>query len=314
MIAPSGMWETQTWLLGFLLGAASATPSPKGPRGVSGNGTSYIIVKPDVGVTSKYRIHLIQLEKTHQYALLKVAKAKEHNYLLATEFKILRLLQLAADDIERQSDASFNYHHFVPEAIDHFEADSSSHRMATIVKYAEVVEEPNEFAPLSLLVSLEQRVDIKTAVWIMGKLLKTIDLAAHTGVSTNALTPSNILIQPDKHWLVVFDWTTAKITRDEPAMIRSLAQSIVRLVGGTTKVDGRDTTVLLPSQEMVAVTNRQHREFERFLSQLFQPESSALEFHNMLYRLADTTWPKHQEKEIWVRDFHPFVIYPAVAE
>ncbi len=56
------------------------------------------------------------------------------------------------------------------------------------------------------------RVDMKTSVWMMGKLLKALAFAHDLGINVGPITPGKILIDPEQHYVNIFDWSEGLIS------------------------------------------------------------------------------------------------------
>jgi hypothetical protein len=138
----------------------------------------------------------------------------------------------------------------------------------------------------------EQRVDLRTSVWITGKLLKILTFVHDAGISIGDLSLGNVLIEPNQHYVVVFDWANARkhaggvphaVVWEE---IRSVASTVIEVLGGTA-------------------TDSEEEQGGRYIAHLTNLASNgawtAKEAHRMFYALADDLWP---------RQFYPFTTLP----
>lgn len=150
--------------------------------------------------------------------------------------------------------------------------------------------------PLSNLKTRDRlRIALPSSAWVLGRLLKLLAFAHGEGIAVRALTANNVLLEPDRHFVVVLDWTIALThpTNNVPSQVRaadiaSAAQAVFGSIGGDPltgdfRYDGDSRYV-------------------DFIRRLASARSSNAEkAHDQFYELVD---------ELWGRTFRPFETLP----
>lgn len=170
-----------------------------------------------VAEAPSYRLFIAQRNGEEQELLLQVARELEHNGTLDRAAFVLRKLKRIAGQFEAQyakenpdDDRGVNYDRLFPELVDSFIAQDQEGRRVNILAFKDV-DDIASMAPLSNLTTLDSlRAELPSSAWIMGRLLKLLALTHAAGVSVNLLTGNNVLIHPDRHFVVVLDWTAAE--------------------------------------------------------------------------------------------------------
>jgi len=189
---------------------------------------SYLVGKK-VAETERYRLYLCRPEGAGAACLLQIASKLEYNGVLDRAVYHLDRLSQEAERIEEEyTHVKANPKHFLnyklsfPETIDTFVAPDQRGRRVSILRFRGV-EDVRQMVPLHTMVHLDKlRVDLRTSVWIMGKLLKTLIFAHDAHFVVNNLVLGNILLEPDQHYVVIFNWADAQLCSDE------IPQSTVR--------------------------------------------------------------------------------------
>lgn len=256
-----------------------------------------------VAETEVYRLYLCRPEGEAVDYLLQVASTAEHNGALDRAAYILdRLLQEAErleiefEKVREDPKHLLNYQLAFPEIVDTFVSAEQGERRINILRFRGV-EDVRTIVPLYNLVERDRRrCDLKTSAWIMGKLLKVLVLAHGANVAINDLTLGNILIEPEKHYVIVFNWANAQVMTDGVSQSRAreeikyAARRIIEVLGGTPEGG-------IPSDD-----SEQHALYQEGLVQLaVDGQGDALEAHRAFYALVDSLWP---------RGYHPFNTKP----
>ena len=267
-----------------------------------GSKRSYEVGK-QVAETERYRLYLCRPSGETADHLLQVASKVEHNGALDRDAYILERLLREAQRLEEEyagvktkSNHLLNYQLSFPALVDTFVPADQGHRRVNILRFREV-DDVRKLVPLHNLAHRDRlRVDLRTSVWIMGKLLKTLTFTEAARTIVGNLTLGNILIEPDQHYVVIFDWADAQLTNghiprsmvcDE---IRSAARGVIEVLGGTMEEGIPDDG------------SAEHARYEKHLVQLAQSgESDAFTAHQSFYTLVDSLWP---------RGFHQFTMLP----
>lgn len=132
--------------------------------------------------------------------VLKLARSPRDNDLMLREARALRALSAG----ERK------FRPFVPELLDSFRysTDSTERR-------ANVINRLNGFYTLrDVRGAYPMGVDPKDMTWMLKRLLITLGFAHQLGVIHGGVTPDHVMIHPEKHGLVLVDWTAACLKED----------------------------------------------------------------------------------------------------
>lgn len=264
------------------------------------NGSHVYEVGKKVAETDTHRLYLCAQDGTGRQCLLQIATAVEHNGGLQRAAYILTELQRRADELEKEyarvktdPNVLLNYGLGFPELIESFAYHEQGGRWINIVAFKNV-EEINRLVPLVNITDKDRmRVDLRTSAWIMGKLLKLLVFIHSEGISAGLLSGSNILIEPDQHYVLIFDWSAARVYPEAVPMkiqrqeISQAAQAVIAVLGGDFK------TGVFPDDGEEA--------FDRFTEHVLRlargSESNAERAHANFYKLVDL---------LWKREYYPF--------
>lgn len=156
---------------------------------------------------------------------------------------------------------------------------------------------PSAMVPIAKMVERDRlRVDIKTSVWMMGKLLKVLAFAHDQNVSVGLVNSGNILIDPDQHYVNVFDWSAAQMCpsplddETKRGEIADAAKVVVDALGGSVS----DRTI----------PNNEGEEGEHYCAHLWTLTDAltcdASLAHEHFYQLVEG---------LWKRKFYPFTTF-----
>jgi hypothetical protein len=255
-----------------------------------------------LGQTDSFKIYKCVLPDDKE-GFLKITCSAADNGLLDKEAYILETLRKEAEDTEAEyakiktDDKMLNYQLCFPSLIDSFISEDQQGRRINILSLNQTSEKIADLAPISHLVSKERAyIDPRTSAWILGKLLKLLVFAHDQGISVGLISGDNILIQREKHYVSIFDWSQAlfngggvpeDIASDE---ISKVTEEVILALGGDI-----DTGKLLPSDQLV------DSQYEDFLKKLLAKKfTNAKEAHEKFYELIRSIWP---------REFHPFTTH-----
>jgi len=223
--------------------------------------------------------------------------------------RILRELKRHAVDLEAKYDQVkedpkdlLNYDLQFPDVLDSFVLEAQGGRRINILGFR-AVERMASLVPVIGITRREYlRVDLRSSVWMMGKLLKLLTFTHSLGCTAGKLNGNNLLIEPDLHHIVVFDWSHAAfdeegVSRDSSrAEIQQAARSVITALGadlhtGTFIDDG-------------AATNGGDV-FDPYTTHLWHLATggqwSASRAHAEFYAVVD---------QLWKREFYPFTTLP----
>ena len=234
--------------------------------------------------------------------ILKIAKAISNNGPLDREAYILQLMREKAAVIEKEAARvepgmrEMGYQRFFPDLVESFIAVDQGNRRVNILSLIESGEKLSDLAPLEQLASREHvRVDPKTSVWILGKLLKMLDFAHFQGITVE-LDGENILINRERHLVTIFDWSGSTIidgevpSCDARMEISRAAKEVILALGGNPE------TGEIPKDSQLKDDG-----YERLLFSLVDGhETNAGTAHKKFYSFVRAEWPGK---------FHPFTAY-----
>lgn len=261
---------------------------------------SYRIGK-QVGNMKRSRIYHCEKQEDGADCLLIIAAEAADNGVLDHAAFVLDLLGKKAAEYEESytqvktdPDSFVNYGISFPELIESFICDQQGGRRINTICFKEVKRVSQLFPLRNITVKDRKRVDLRTSAWIMGKALKLHVFTHSLGITNGAVNDSNILIEPDQHYVVFFSWDDAvthatsiptELQRDE---IAKTAQTVITLLGG-------DYERYDFPQDIISDETRLYTDY--LLSLAHGRCSVAQHAHAEFYQIVDSLWGKV---------FHPF--------
>jgi len=268
------------------------------------NGPHLYQVGPMVAQTEECNYYTCEADGERE-CLLQIATDVSQNGTVSRNAHVLQEFLRRSDELEAEyakvrenPKSTLRYNFGFPELVDSFVSEEQGHRRVNILAFRNVAK-VGQMVPLSNLRDRDGlRVDLRTSAWIMGKALKML-VFAHicNGVAVNDVSGDNILIDPDQHYVVIFDWGGSKLFPEEKvsgdiarAEITQLARTIIKALGanpetGAIPDDGKEKC----------------EEYKAYLTQLAcGKERSAKRAHEEFYRIVDSLW----------KGFYPFTTLP----
>ncbi len=257
-----------------------------------------------VADAKKYRLHLCAQKASGRQCLLQIASAVEFNGELDRVAFILQELKRRSDELEEEyaqvkedSNVMLNYEIAFPELVDSFICDEQGGRRVNVLAFRNV-EDVSKMVPLSNITKKDRlRIDLRTSAWIMGKTLKFLTFAHGAGISVGLVTGNNILIEPDQHYVLIFDWSFAQMHIDKvPSDLR--CQDISQAAKAVITAFGGD----LETGYFPGVDDEDFHRHTDYLVQLAHGrETRAEKAHENFYKIVDS---------LWKREFYPFTVHP----
>jgi hypothetical protein len=256
-----------------------------------------------VAKAGKFRLYLCKQMETGRQCLFQLATQVADNGLLDRNAFILRELKAKADELEEEyakvrvnANDLLNYALGFPELVDSFICQGYERR-ANVLAFRNI-EKISQMVPLrNIVVKDHRRVDLRTSAWIMGKSLKLLAFAHSLGISVGRIDATNILIEPDQHYVVFFDLSDAVLYSEiVPVEIRcreiaEAAQTVIVILGGNLKTRTFSSQV----EERV-------QPYVEYLWQLADGnQRDAQKVHAQFYELIDG---------LWERAFYAFTSHP----
>ncbi|MCR4312579.1 MAG: hypothetical protein NUV56_04835, partial [Candidatus Uhrbacteria bacterium] len=250
-----------------------------------------------VAETTEYRLRLATEVGTGRQCLIQVAIDAVNNGSLDRNAYFLHELKARSDELEEEYEQvkkdpniMLNYHFGFPAILDTFVVKDQGDRRVNVLAF-NGVNNVSSMWPVSKIVKNGRRIDIRSSAWIFGKLLKLLIFAHSQDILVSNLQASNILIEPDEHYVLIFDWSDAKPGVISPEMARKeiadVARVVIALLGGDTV------------SRIVPLKGNENG-FEPYTDRLFQlaagSSADAKDAHKAFYALLRTLGWKH---------FHP---------
>lgn len=226
--------------------------------------------------------------------LAQVANGVANNDAITRNAYILSKLDSAATEIETEysklGKGMLNYNLSFPEIYDTAALGDSK---ANIVRFRNV-KDVTKVIPLLKVWKSAMKIDLRTSAWIMGKLLKILSFAHDQDITVNTITGNNILIEPDQHYVLLFDWSRSVLGKVAPstkrAEIRMAAQCVVRALGGNLDA---------------ARVNDADAPYTDYLHTLYtRGDSDATKAHRRFYEVVDSLCSNPDS--VWKTGFYPF--------
>jgi len=255
--------------------------------------------------TSTYRIYLTVSKKDQIEGLMKITTDPKYNIVLEQETGLLKMLRQKAETFDKNAAAAGqqtpNYGAFFPRFVNDFMADD---RKAILLGFDACIETYKQLQPLSLLTQSD-RIDLQSSVWVLGKLLKTLDFIHRQGFAVGNVSADNILLETDLHGVFVLDFSSAS-TRFKSNEIAQAAQIVWNAAGGTETSN--------PPFDEGVMSKESYEKYVAFLSKILAGGEANL-IHKELYTLSDEIWPRVPiEGGGTKRPFHEFCVYPREIE
>ena len=265
------------------------------------NGRFHYEVGVAVAETADYRLYLCRKAGVDRGFLLQVANEVAGNGKLDRAAFILNELAQKAEAVEaeyakvKDSEKSFiNYNLGFPEVVDSFVCPEQGGRRINILAFR-YVDDVTKMVPIANITDKDHlRVDLKTSAWMMGKLLKMLTFIHNEGITIGQLSGNNVLVELEHHYVVLFDWSEAKMHTGEipdellKAEIAAAAQSVIVVLGGnleTGEIPNDGDVDFAPYTEYLLRLSRGE-------------ENKAKQAHQRFYELITT--------ELGWKGFHPF--------
>ena len=232
--------------------------------------------------TPTYVLYPVELPSS-QLGLLKLATSGAYNSLLLREFELLPRLMGRSREIEVETSVPYNYEAQFPRPLERIDAAG---RFGMFLGFHPDIQHYSAFQPIRLLLR-DEFIDLRTAVWVLGKGLRLLDFAHRlNGVTVGFIDPTNILLETVHHGVFILDWSRAQEFNSSEARqeVISLAKIVWWAVGGTAEAEPP-----LAGEVLVA---EGHAQYVAFLRRLIAGELDAGEAHAALYRLADELWER----------------------
>lgn len=248
-----------------------------------------------LAATAAYRVYLARDVSTSRYCLLQVAKSLGFNGGLDRAAFLLQRFKSNADayDVEfskTHARKHLHYDRLYPAILESFVSDEQGGRRINVLTLTDV-DDVQRIVPLSnLRLKDALRIDPETSAWVLGRLLKLLTFVHGEGVQNRAITARNVLLDPDQHFAITLDWSTARMF---PGQIPKefAAQDIAGAASAVFAAIGGDVDRNVWPYEG-------HHRYVALLMQFMRGEvTSADDAHDQFYKLVRAEYGQ---------EFHPF--------
>jgi hypothetical protein len=248
-----------------------------------------------VAETDLYRIYLCKQADTNRSCLLQIASEPEGNGPLQRSAFLLQRLAVRAEELEveyarvtKDPNRSLGYDLGFPELVESFISADQGGRVVNILAFRNV-DDPHNMTPISNIIRKDRlRADLRTSAWIMGKTLKMLGFTQDAGIGMGQVNEDSILLEPDEHYVLLFDFAAAATFDDRvpretrAAEIVQAAKTVIELVAGDV-ASGK-----FPDDE-----DGRLKPYTDFLLGLASgDQGDAHQAHREFYSLVDTLWER----------------------
>tara|TARA_Y100000034_G_scaffold130179_1_gene187985 strand:+ start:2672 stop:3469 length:798 start_codon:yes stop_codon:yes gene_type:complete len=167
--------------------------------------------------------------------LLQVPTTLEKNSVVQANSGMLLRLKRQSDRLEKEFKGNLNYDLGFPNLHETFYLKKG--RQVNVIDFRNIPA-VGQMLPVVKLWKDGLRIDISTSAWILGKLLKTIAFAHDQNIEVDRITGGNVLIEPDQHYVVVYDWSDSSLHDEklshntQVGEIKKAAKCIIKALGG----------------------------------------------------------------------------------
>jgi hypothetical protein len=221
-------------------------------------------------------------------ALLQISASVDSNAVLEKAATTLRLLRAES----AEWDDKYHFDWLYPEVAASFtHTDAKGERRVNVLTLSQVGD-VTELHALAQIIGSGKRVDVRTGIWILGRMLKLLMFVHPRGYSVQA-TPSKVLIHPGdeetRHQALIFDWCDVSLhdgvlpvpycQRD----IRLAVKSILDLLGADKR------TGEYPYED--------EHGFVKYIWRLTENDGDTLSIYEAYYRFV---------YDVFGQQYHPF--------
>lgn len=266
------------------------------PKGI------YVVGK-ELGKDDRFKMYHC-IAGDNKVCILKIARKTAFNGLLDREAFLLETMKAEAESLEEEyrrikgtDQVWLNYHFFFPQVIETFISKEQGNSRINILSMAHIASDLDKLTPISYLLSRENvRVDPRSSAWILGKLLRMLVFIQSQNISVKDLSGDNILINREKHYVSLFDWTKA-VLGNSPMPKEIVSVEIAKVAELITSILGGDPeTGKLPEDKQLV-----DKRYENFIKNMADGLVDDIgQAHDKFYELIWSLWP---------RKFHQFTTY-----
>lgn len=229
--------------------------------------------------------------------LIQIAVEAKYNENVARNSHFLGKLKEQSDGVEKRfakkNKGLLNYNLGFPNLVDSFIFKEQGSRYVNIIGFNGI----DSFDQLTPIVRIwkQGNVDLPTSAWMMGKALKMLSFAHDCNISPGNLSGNNVLVGPDNHFVVFFDWSDAESHTKVP---RSTISGDIKKVAGL---------ILKAVGEGYEADNEADEIYFKFISSLKEYGSTSASLaHKEFYTMVDSLCSR--SNSTWTSGFHQFTL------
>lgn len=249
-----------------------------------------------------HSIYLVTDEKDGRWYMLKVSLDISGNGRLDRETLVLNDIaveveRLRLTETKDGSRGALRYEKCFPRLQESFILKEQGNRRVNIIEIPDTED-------VKTLVPIEQWrtrarvwIDPKSSAWLMGRLLKVFTLTHPIGISVGKINGGNILVNPEKHRAIFFDWTEAYQYQQyvPPEKVgEEIAQAATQVF---IALGGNLSKGTLPHSDQLLDTQYAELLLQFMSGRERDPDKAAVRFYKLV-------------REMWVEEFHPFTTIP----
>lgn len=251
---------------------------------------------------SAHNVYLVSDEKDGGWFMLRVSLDIPGNGRLDREALILKDIEAEVERIRStempgSTGGALRYEKCFPRLRESFLFKEQGNRRINIIEIPDT-EMVSNLVPIEQWRTRERVfIDPKSSAWLMGRLLKVFTLTHPIGISVGKINGGNILVNPEKHRAIFFDWTEAhqyeKYVPPEKVgeEIAQAATQVFIALGGNL------ATGILPPSDQLLDTQYAELLLEFMSGRERDPDKAAQRFYKLV-------------RAMWVEEFHPFTTIP----
>jgi hypothetical protein len=249
-----------------------------------------------------HNIYLVTDEKDGGWFMLKVSLDVPGNGRLDREALVLKDIEVEVErirstEVPGATGGALRYEKCFPRLRESFLLKKQGNRRINIIEIPDT-DSAKSLVPIEQWRTRERvRIDPKTSAWIMGRLLKVFTLTHPIGVSIGKIDGGNILVNPEIHRAIFFDWTEAhqyEMYVPGEKVGEEIAQAATQVF---IALGGNLATGMLPAHEQLLDTQYAELLLEFMSGRMRDPDKASQRFYKLV-------------REMWAVEFHPFTTIP----
>jgi hypothetical protein len=255
-----------------------------------------------LGRTPVYNVYQAIDTADDSWYMFKIASNTGDNGRLDREALVLKDIEAEVLHIRRTekpgvTHSGLRYEKCFPRLRESFLSKEQGNRRVNIIEIPDT-------DTVKSLVPLEQwrlrekvRIDPKSSAWIIGRLFKVFTLTHPIGISVGKIDGGNILVNPEKHRAIFFDWTSAH-QHEKFVPPEKVGEEIAQAVRQVFLALGGDVaTGALPKSDQLTGARYEKLLLEYMSGSERNTDKAAQRFYELV-------------RDMWAAEFHPFTTNP----